>query len=81
MKKSNDRKWFASMKYGAGWGLPIAWEAWLVLLTYITLVIAGGILVSRAPWWTIPFIALVLMLTGILIFICLKKGEILDGRH
>ena len=31
------RYWFAAKTYGWGWGLPLTWEGWLVLLVYLVL--------------------------------------------
>lgn len=44
---SNDRKiWFPAKRYGWGWGLPVAWQGWVVLLLF-----AIGIVASA---WLLP---------------------------
>lgn len=78
MNKENKQIWFPAKKYGIGWGLPVAWQGWMVLLTYIFLSTAGAFAVMKSPegiFWFLPYI---LLLTMLLIFICRKKGEKLE---
>ena len=35
MSRNPVKPWFAPKRYGYGSGLPIAWQGWIVLLTYI----------------------------------------------
>ena len=30
--------WFPVKTYGWGWGLPVRWQGWLVLITYLAIV-------------------------------------------
>lgn len=66
--------WFAAKTYGWGWGLPVRWQGWLVLGTYLTLVLAGiGYFESRgnrSSLW-----AYLVVLTVVLIVIVALKGE------
>ncbi|WP_155320770.1 hypothetical protein [Desulfosarcina ovata] len=75
MNKNDKDIWFPAMKYGVGWGLPVTWQGWIVFLIYIVLVIIGALFITRSPWLVILFIIYVFVLTGILLFICWKKGE------
>lgn len=34
--------WFPVKVFGWGWGLPICWQGWLVLVGYIALVVVGA---------------------------------------
>ena len=74
MRKDRKDIWFPPMRYGIGWGLPVAWQGWAVLAVYFALVAAGVLLLNRFPWLSIPFVIYVFLLTGILLFICWKKG-------
>ncbi len=33
--------WFPAKRVGWGWGLPIRWEGWLVLVGYVALILCG----------------------------------------
>jgi hypothetical protein len=33
--------WFPAMRYGWGWGLPIAWQGWVAWIAFIALMVAG----------------------------------------
>jgi hypothetical protein len=75
MKEDKNNIWFPAKKYGVGWGLPVTWQGWLVLLLYAVLLILGVNLLTSA-FIAIPFfIAYFFSLTGLLVFICWKKGE------
>ncbi len=44
--------WFPAKRYGWGWGLPVAWQGWLVLIAFCWLVAAGVFffrLIRRQP--------------------------------
>jgi len=40
--RSDPEYWFAAKRYGWGWGLPTAWQGWVVLTAFIGLVAAGA---------------------------------------
>ena len=75
MKETQNKIWFSAMKYGIGWGLPTAWQGWVVFLAYIVLVLSGILILRISPGFIVAFILYVLILTAILFFICWKKGE------
>jgi uncharacterized membrane protein YhaH (DUF805 family) len=80
MKEEKKEIWFPAKKYGFGWGLPIAWQGWVVLLVYVLLIITGSVMLSNSSKniiWLLPFI---LILTILFIFICWKKGEKAEWR-
>ena len=66
--------WFPAKRYGWGWGLPVAWQGWVVLAVFTLLVAAGA-------WWLLPsrghwvFIGYVVVLCLLLTAICWRKGE------
>ena len=75
MEKDKKEFWFPAMTYGIGWGLPVTWQGWVVLLIYNLLMIVGGVYLSRFPGGLIIFLIFALILSALLIFICWKKGE------
>jgi len=66
--------WFPAKRYGWGWGLPTAWQGWVVVAVFIAVVLAGAqwILPSRGP---VPFVLYTLVLTAALVGVCWLKGE------
>jgi len=68
------RYWFAAKTFGWGWGLPLTWEGWLVLIAYL---IALPVAVAFfPPDRNMPgFLASVFGLSGVLVAICWRKGE------
>jgi asparagine N-glycosylation enzyme membrane subunit Stt3 len=80
MEENKKKIWFPSMKYGVGWGLPITWQGWAVLLAYMLLMIVGSVFLTSSPSRLAFFPAYVMCLTAFLIFICWKKGEKLSLR-
>jgi hypothetical protein len=75
MSSSEPRKyWFPAKRYGWGWGLPLTWQGWAVLIVYVALVV-GGIPVLHATRGALVYLAYVLVLTAALIVICWLTGE------
>ena len=75
MPSAGARKyWFAAKRYGWGWGPPSAWQGWVVLLTYLALVL-GGIPFVQASKGSVVYVAYALLLTVVLIAICWLTGE------
>lgn len=71
---ANDKQiWFPAKRYGWGWGLPCAWQGWVVIAVWVGL-LAG------AAFLTLPrhgglWIASVVILVVALMTICFLKGE------
>jgi hypothetical protein len=66
--------WFPAKTFGWGWGPPVCWQGWVVLLIYIALLVAAPWLVP--PHKTLPgYIAYVTGISAALIYICWRKGE------
>jgi hypothetical protein len=74
LEEAASRKyWFPAKRYGWGWGLPCAWQGWAVLLIFLALLGAGGLLLrTEAP---MLFLAYTAVLTAALLVICWLKGE------
>lgn len=68
------RFWFPTKRYGWGWGPPVTWEGWVVLVEFI-------VLVSVAAWRFPPerslpmFLGSITTISAVVIGICFWKGE------
>jgi hypothetical protein len=67
--------WFPVKRYGWGWGLPVCWQGWVVLLAYFALVVGGlrYFAAQRAPVSVV--LAFCAVLTIALVAIVVVKGE------
>lgn len=65
--------WFTRKKYGWGWGMPCAWQGWLVYAVAFGLLLAGPFLFSpfREP---IAFQLYTWAVVLVLVLICWMKG-------
>lgn len=68
------RYWFRAKRTGWGWGLPLVWEGWLVLLLFVALLAAGAFLFSPAHALA-SYVIYALILAAIVLVICVLKGE------
>ena len=67
---SDDKPWFAEKRFGYGAGLPIAWQGWVLILSYIAAVIGLGVLAEQARGWALAgIVGLILLLTVLLVVI------------
>lgn len=76
MTGSEKEVWFPAKTYGWGWGLPITWQGWVVLIAYFTMLFGGGYIAKTTS--DLPgtaFVLYVIGLTVVLIGICWLKGE------
>jgi hypothetical protein len=65
--------WFPAKRYGWGWGPPIRWEGWVVLVAWLIVFFSGiGYLISRRSLLHIPFAVLMAIA---LLAVCYWKGE------
>jgi len=65
--------WFPLRRYLPGWGLPVCWQGWLVLVGYFALLAAPlPYLGKAAAGYYIGYAA---FLTCILFWIVSRKGE------
>ncbi len=71
--------WFPAKRYGWGWGLPRTWQGWVVIVSFVLLIILGKDLFppKHDP---VAFVAYVLVLILGLMTICWHKGEPLGWR-
>jgi hypothetical protein len=74
MKKQNKTEkkfWFKAKCYGWGW-YPSSWEGFLVLLVWFILFVLSLKLMDH-EW--LKNMIVIFIITGIMIWICYKKGE------
>jgi hypothetical protein len=70
----DSKYWFPAKPYGWGWGLPCAWQGWLVLAAFLGLLVAGAVLFppNGAP---VSYFIYVAVLGALLFGVCWLKGE------
>lgn len=80
MKDDKSRShWFKRRRYGYGW-TPIAWQGWLTVLAYLTLIIfVAVVLLEDTPRNTFSvesyiFLAFIAASTGVILVISRLKG-------
>jgi len=68
--------WFKRKKYGWGW-TPANAMGWLVLIIYVILISAYPLIsvLGQFSFSIVVFLIITFLLTGILFWICFKKGE------
>ena len=66
--------WFPAKTYGWGWGIPAAWQGWVVLAIFTGLMVAGGLLLLP-NYGPVTFVAYTAVLSLFLIAVCWLKGE------
>ncbi|WP_159977535.1 MULTISPECIES: hypothetical protein [unclassified Novosphingobium] len=66
--------WFAPKRYGYGAGLPIAWQGWLVIASYVAALAGIGMLdhMGNAGGRAAAF-ALFLLVTGLFAVVAAKR--------
>jgi hypothetical protein len=67
--------WFRAKKYGWGWGLPVRWQGWAVLIAFFALLAAGNLLLVVLTHHLIWYLGYVGVLTAALLGVCYAKGE------
>ncbi len=77
MKKTtqNQEIWFPAKKHGFGWGIPVTWQGWVVLLVYAFLMVIGALFLTKPSIPVVYFIGYTVLVSAILIIICWAKGE------
>ena len=71
---SEPQYWFPAKRYGWGWGLPVAWQGWLVIGIFIALLIAGVFMFppNRSLG---KFVLFVFIVNILFVAVCWLKGE------
>ena len=68
---SEPKYWFRAKRYGWGWGLPCAWQGWVVFAIFFGLLGVGAFVLRPVT----ELIAYAVVLSGLLIGVCWVKGE------
>lgn len=68
------RYWFPAKRYGWGWAAPCTWQGWIVLLTYLMLVLCAPF-VFDPNTHIVGHLLFVGVVTVLLLVICWRKGE------
>jgi len=66
--------WFPAKRYGWGWGLPIAWQGWVVFAGFVVLLLVGAFLFAPREALA-AYLIYVTILSAALIGVCWLKGE------
>jgi hypothetical protein len=66
--------WVPVKRYGWGWGLPVRWQGWVVLIAYLASMYAG-IDYFRSQRNMAGLLVYLAILTVVLIAIVVAKGE------
>ena len=69
------RYWFPAKRYGWGWGLPVTWQGWIVILVWFAAVMGGVVSRFGPRRHPIGFLLFILIMTIVLVAICYAKGE------
>jgi hypothetical protein len=66
--------WFLAKPHGWGWGFPVLWQGWALLITYIiSLVLIGN--VFRPDRRLGAFLSAVVLLSAAFLFVVWATGE------
>jgi hypothetical protein len=66
--------WFGVKRYGYGWGLPVRWQGWAVLVAYLVLLYTGiGYFKPRRDG--LSLLVYLAVLSVALVVIIVMKGE------
>ncbi|MGC3981337.1 MAG: hypothetical protein QM808_08770 [Steroidobacteraceae bacterium] len=74
MNNEKQPLWFPAKRYGWGWGAPIRWQGWAVLLAFLVLVRVGIKWFAPQQRWLALALYLLVLSVG-LIGICWMRGE------
>jgi len=72
--QSAPKYWFPAKRYGWGWGLPCAWQGWLIFAAFFALIIVG-IFVFPPAESLCRFITYTSLVTALFVAVCWLKGE------
>jgi hypothetical protein len=73
MNGASPQYWFPAKLYGWGWGLPAAWQGWMVLAIWGTVLAVMGPIIALDSI-ALFFVFIAAMTVG-LVAVCWAKGE------
>ena len=68
------RYWFPAKRYGWGWGPPVAWQGWVVMIGWFALLL-GGVLRIGLRAHPLLHAGFVTAMVLALVLVCYWKGE------
>lgn len=71
---NHPRYWFPAKRYGWGWGLPSAWQGWIVMAGFAVFLLIGAIILLPR-YGAFAFVAYSACLCVVLVVVCWIKGE------
>ncbi|HUW53602.1 MAG TPA: hypothetical protein VMV99_09345 [Rhodanobacter sp.] len=74
MTDTSKTYWFPAKRHGWGWGVPRVWQGWVVLVAYVAVLVATGLIFSPAEN-ALAFNAGLAIATIALLLVCWLKGE------
>jgi uncharacterized membrane protein YkvI len=74
MEREVETFWFPAKRYGWGWGPPVRWQGWAVLVVYALLLTAAAFVFLRDDRIA-AFLLSSVVLTVLLLIVCWLKGE------
>jgi hypothetical protein len=78
-EKTTKKYWFRRKSYGWGWGLPLTWQGWVVLLIFLAILVVNFKNIDRiqdsSSDTLINFAPRFIIFSLIFIGICYWKGE------
>ena len=77
---SGDEPWFGEKRYGFGAGLPIAWQGWALLLSYISVMIGLGAVAERARGEALVGVIAGMLLASVAI-VAIARARTRGGWH
>ena len=66
--------WFGAKRYGYGWGLPVRWQGWVVLVAYFVL-LYGGLSYFKPRGNPLGLFVYFVVLSAALVAVIALKGE------
>jgi hypothetical protein len=67
--------WFPAKTYGWGWGPPLTWQGWVVLVAWAALLFEGLFLLRHHDHQLVVRLSYVLVMSVLLGVVCYLKGE------
>jgi len=75
MQSNEKNVWFPAKKYGWGWGLPCAWQGWVVFVVFVGMLWGGSFIFQPSSHHLGPWITYCVLLAMVVLTICFIKGE------
>jgi hypothetical protein len=73
MNVEPSKYWFSAKRYGWGWGPPLTWQGWAVLVPWTLIAVVGAAVIL--PQGLVAFLVFICFMTAALVAVCYLKGE------